>query len=60
MIYETCQTCVIKEEKVIRKKYDIFEESLDIDKLYGDKKMNPKEKGKKRKLAETSDMEIMK
>ena len=45
---------------MIRKKYDIFEESLDIDKLYGDKKMNPKEKGKKRKLAETSDMEIMK
>ena len=61
--YETwCQTCVNKEEKLIRKKYDIFEESLDIDKLYGDKKkkMNLNEREKKRKLAETSDKEIVK
>ena len=59
VIYETwCQTCLRKEEKKLQRKYDIFEEPLGIENLYGG--IIQKKKTMKRKLAETKVDEILK
>ena len=65
VVYETwCQTCVIKEEKELRRKYDVFEERLDLDKLYADKKVtnsnSKRETGMKRKIEGMGQDEILK
>ena len=55
-----CNTCVVKEEKELRRNYDAFENtmSLEIETLFGEKK--DEKKSRKRKVKETRNEEVQK